>query len=152
MKPNIRRAVLGGFVGTLAITFLMYKGAPMMGLAKMDIAAMLGSMFGSWTMGMVMHFVSGSIIFPLIYVHFLFRVLPGPVAVKGLLWGVILWFVAQAMVMPMMGQGFFGMKLGSMMPTAASLMGHIIYGLLLGWITGAPGVKAADIQARSHAA
>jgi hypothetical protein len=152
MKPNIRRAVLGGFIGTLAITMLMYWGAPMMGLAKMDIAAMLGSMLGSWTMGMVMHFVNGTIIFPLIYVHFLFRLLPGTAAAKGLTWGVILWVVAQAMVMPMMGLGFFSLKMGSMMPAAASLMGHIIYGLLLGWIAGAASGKVAGIQARPHAA
>lgn len=49
MKPNIGWAVLGGLVGTLAITFLMYVGGPMMGLPKMDFAAMLGSRLGGGT-------------------------------------------------------------------------------------------------------
>ena len=51
MSVNFGRAALGGFVGTLVITAMMYVVAPMMGL-RMDIAAMLGSMLGgSWTAG-----------------------------------------------------------------------------------------------------
>ena len=57
MKPNIWRAILGGFVGTVAITMMMYWIGPMMGMMKMDIAASLGSMLGgSWALGMMMHF------------------------------------------------------------------------------------------------
>lgn len=60
------RAALGGFVGTLAMTAMMYLVAPMMGL-HMDIAAMLGSMLdGSWPAGLMMHFVNGTVIFPAI--------------------------------------------------------------------------------------
>jgi uncharacterized membrane protein YagU involved in acid resistance len=137
MRPNIGRAILGGFVGTLAITMLMYKGAPMMGMPKMDIAAMLGQMLGGWTMGMVMHFLNGTVIFPLIYAYLLFPRLPGAPALKGIAWGVILWLLAGILVMPMMGGGAFGAKVGGMMSAVGSLMGHIIYGALLGWIGGA---------------
>ena len=150
MRPNVGKAVLGGLVGTIAITLMMYKVAPMMGMMKMDIAAMLGSMLGGWTMGMMMHFVNGTLIFPLIYAYVLYRVLPGPPAVRGALWGIILWGVAQMMVMPMMGQGFFSMKSGSMMPAMASLVGHIVYGLLLGWIGGTAGQP--EIRLRTKAA
>jgi len=31
MRPNIGKAILGGFVGTLAITLMMYRVGPMMG-------------------------------------------------------------------------------------------------------------------------
>ena len=136
MKPNIGRAVLGGFVGTLAITFLMYIGGPMMGLPKMDIAAMLGSMLGGWTMGMMMHFLNGTIIFPLIYAYLLFGKLPGAPYLKGILWGITLWVLAQVVVMPMMGAGLFGLKMAGMMSAVGSLAGHVVYGALLGWIGG----------------
>jgi len=136
MKPNIGRAILGGFTGTLAITFLMYVGAPMMGLPKMDIAAMLGSMLGGWAMGMAMHFINGTLIFPLIYAYLLFGRLPGSPYLKGILWGVTLWILAQLIVMPMMGAGVFGLKAAGMMSAVGSLMGHVIYGALLGWIGG----------------
>jgi len=77
MHLHLSRAVLGGFVGTLVMTAMMYMVAPMMGL-RMDIAAMLGSMLGgSWAAGMVLHFVNGSLIFPAIYVYALYGSLPG---------------------------------------------------------------------------
>jgi uncharacterized membrane protein YagU involved in acid resistance len=136
MRPNIGRTILGGFVGTLAITLLMYKGAPMMGLPEMDIAAMLGQILGGWTPGMMMHFANGMVIFPLIYAYLLFSRLPGAPALKGITWGVLLWVMAQLIVMPMMGAGIFGLKMGGIMSAFGSLIGHVVYGALLGWIGG----------------
>jgi len=136
MKPNIGKTVLGGVAGTLAITFLMYVGAPMMGLPKMDIAAMLGQILGGWTPGIMMHVVNGVAIFPLLYAFLLFSRLPGTPAVKGITWGVVLWAMAQLVVLPMMGAGIFGLKTGGMMSAVASLAGHVIYGVLLGGIAG----------------
>jgi len=136
MKLSIGRVILGGFAGTLAITFLMYLGGPMMGLPKMDIAAMLGGMLGGWAIGMMMHFVNGTIIFPLIYAYLLFGKLPGTPVLKGLIWGVALWVLAQLVVMPLMGAGVFGLKMGGAMSALGSLIGHAIYGALLGSIAG----------------
>ncbi len=138
MKLNLGRAILGGLVGTIVLTMLMYIGAPMMGVPKMDIAAMLGSMLGGWTMGMLMHFVNGTILFPLVYAFVLFSKLRGGPVTKGILWGATLWLVAGVMVMPIMGAGFFGTANGGMMAAAASLIGHIVYGALLGVIAGRP--------------
>ena len=147
MKPNIARAMLGGLVGTIVLTMLMYIGAPMMGIPTMDIAAMLGSILGGWTMGMVMHFVNGAILFPLIYAFVLFSKLRGIPVTKGTLWGVTLWLVAGLMVMPMMGAGFFGTANGGIMAAAASLMGHIVYGALLGLIAGGPAQRLQEATA-----
>jgi uncharacterized membrane protein YagU involved in acid resistance len=115
---------------------MMYQVAPMMTGRKMDIAAMLGQMVGGWAMGMAMHFINGTIIFPLIYALVLYRFLPGPPVVKGILWGAILWLVAQLMVMPMMGAGVFSSNAGGMMAAVSSLVGHTVYGALLGIIAG----------------
>ena len=136
MKLNIGRALLGGLIGTLAITFLMYVGGPMMGLPKMDIAAMLGTMVGGWVWGMIVHILNGVVIFPLIYAYFLFGKLPGAPYGKGILWGLSLWLLAQLVVMPMMGAGVFGLKMNGIMSAFGSLMGHVIYGALLGVIAG----------------
>ncbi len=46
MKPNMRKAILGGFAATAVMTFMMYFVAPMMIGQPMDIAAMLGSNVG----------------------------------------------------------------------------------------------------------
>jgi hypothetical protein len=138
MYPNPVRSMIGGLVGTVVMTAMMYIVAPMMGL-RMDIAEMLGSMLGNnWMAGMMMHFVNGTVIFPLIYVYLLYAWLPGGPMVKGTTWGVILWLLAQAMVMPMMGGGFFSMAMGGMMAAVGSLIGHVLYGGILGAIAGAP--------------
>ncbi len=42
-RPTAARAILAGFVATMGMSVLMYA-APMMGMPKMDIAVMLGSM------------------------------------------------------------------------------------------------------------
>src|SRR2546422_6912187 len=112
MSVNFGRAALGGFVGTLVMTAMMYMIAPMMGL-HMDIAAMLGSMLGgSWAAGMVLHFVNGAVIFPAVYAYALAGWLPGSPAVKGMMWGIALWLIAQVAVMPMMGAGLFSSAMG----------------------------------------
>ena len=138
MHPTFARAALGGFVGTLVMTAMMYMVAPMMGL-HMDIAAMLGSMLGgSWIAGMVMHFVNGSVIFPAIYAYVLYAHLPGSPAIRGTIWGLVLWLVAQTLVMPMMGAGLFSSAMGGAMAAMGSLIGHVLYGSLLGVIASAP--------------
>ena len=147
MRPNLSKTVLGGLAGTLVMTLMMYFVSPMMGV-KMDIAASLGSMLGSsWSLGMMMHFINGTIIFPLIYAFLLFRLLPGGPLTKGISWGVVLWILAQVMVMPMMGGGFFSSQMGGMMAVMGSLIGHFVYGGLLGWIAGpAEGQAAGSIS------
>src|SRR5437899_380298 len=153
MRPNVGRAILGGFVGTLAITMMMYWIGPMMGLMKMDIAASLGKMLGiGWAGGMTLHFINGTIIFPLIYAFLLYRVLPGGPAAKGTTWGVILWLLAQLIVMPMMGGGVFSAKMGGMMTALGSLIGHIVYGTLLGAIGGGAEAPTAAQRPRIRAA
>ncbi len=145
-RKNVGKAMLAGFIATLVMTMIMYI-APMMGMPKMDVAAMLGGMLRQdmpepmsslWLMGMVLHFVNGSVIFPLIFAFLLYHRLPGAPWRKGIIWGLILWFVSQAMVMPMMGAGFFSSHAPEpLMTVIGSLMGHIIYGGILGGIYGA---------------
>ena len=121
--PTFARAALGGFLGTLLMTVMMYVVAPMMGL-RLDIAAMLGPMLGgSWMAGMMMHFVNGSLIFPALYVYALYAHLPRSPAIRGTIWGLALWFVARTVVMPMMGAGLFSSAMGGMMAAMGSLIG-----------------------------
>lgn len=110
-KAEPGKAIFGGFIATAVMTMMMYV-APAMGMPKMDIAAMLGSMLGNqmpapmtgaWWMGLILHLVNGSLIFPLIYSYLLNALLPGANWARGALWGLMLWLLAQVAVMPMMG-------------------------------------------------
>lgn len=147
MKPNISKAFAGGFVGTVIFTLMMRFVAPMMGV-RMDIVAKLGEMTHSGMAGgILVHFLNGTVIFPLIYVYLLYRRLPGAPWQKGLLWGVILWLALEIVMMPMMGGGLFSAEMGGMKAVMAALIGHLIYGAILGAIVGTPAtanaVKAA---------
>ena len=97
---------------------------------------MLGSMLGgSWAAGLAMHIVKGTVVFPLVYGYLLVSRLPGPPVLRGALWGTALWLIAQAMVMPMMGAGLFSAAAGGMVAAVGSLVGHLLYGAILGTVS-----------------
>jgi hypothetical protein len=132
MKPSFERAVFGGFVGTALMTFMMYFVAPTMGPhtdnrhhAEFDAGR------HSWTAGLFMHFLNASLIFPALFVYLLYGWLPGPMIVKGIAWGLTLWLIAQSVVLPKRGGGFFSGAMGGMTAVVASLIGHFLYGLAL---------------------
>ncbi len=138
MKAIIIRAVLGGIVGTVVMTLMLYFAAPLMLGKPMDIAQLLADVVGvPWVLGMLAHLGSGVVAFPLAYV-LLIGYLPGPPAVRGILWGLMLWVVAMVVVMPILGQGFCMSEGPGLKGMMASLMAHIVYGALLGAITGLP--------------
>ena len=148
MKPNIRKTIAAGFIGTVMFTLMMRFVSPMMGV-RMDIVAKLGEMTHTGMAGgFLSHFLNGAVIFPLIYVYLLYRWLPGAPWQKGLLWGVILWLGVETVMMPMMGAGVFSMEMGGMKAVTAALIGHLVYGAILGAIAGAPAAaKAVKVAA-----
>ncbi|HEY3447876.1 MAG TPA: DUF6789 family protein, partial [Myxococcales bacterium] len=114
-------------------------------LPPMNIGAMLGSvMGGSLVLGWMAHFVIGTAL-AVGYGAFVATRLPGPGALRGALFSIAPWLMAQTIVMPMMGGGLFS---GSAIVAAGSLMGHVIYGAVLGAIVGAHG---ASIPLAAHA-
>lgn len=133
----LSRSILGGALGTAAITLMMYFVAPVMTGRPMDISRLLGKMLGgSWPAGMAMHVMLGTIVFPLLYAFLVYGMLPGKPVFKGIAWGAMLWLVAQLVVMPIMGAGLFSANAGGLAAAMGSLMGHAIYGALLGSIAG----------------
>ncbi len=137
-KIGIGRAIAAGFLGTVVMTLLMVikqnQGIlpaldPVVMLTKMGHAK-LGLPREPWV-GWVLHFIMGSIVWAIIYA-FVNLILPGPGAVKGLIFGVLAWLVMMLVAMPMAGKGFFGMKMGILAPILALVL-HLVYGLFLGW-------------------
>jgi uncharacterized membrane protein YagU involved in acid resistance len=134
--------VLGGLVGTPAMTVLMCVLSPALGV-NLDIVAMLGGTFGGWKMGMLVHFLNGAVIFPVAFAFLFYRFLPGPLVAKGIAFGVLLWLTSQLVVMPVIGAGFFSAHIGGMKAVAVSLLGHVLYGSLLGIF---PGLVQEDLR------
>ena len=152
MRPNLSRALVAGFAGTILITLMMYFVSPMMSGGPMDIAALLGGVLGgSWAAGIAAHFVIGTLVFPAIYALLLYRVLTGSPAVRGMTWGLVLWFASQAVVMPALGAGFFSSEAGGAMAAMDSLIGHLAYGFVLGVGAGrGHPVRVDDLRTQVH--
>lgn len=154
----MKKQLLAGFVATAAMTALMYM-APLMGMPKMDIGTMLGTMFlaspaPAFWLGLMIHLMMGTVLFPAIY-GFALQPSRSSGTGRGAAFGLVLWAAANLMVMPMMGAihpmvksgmmpapGFLMLNLGVMAPVG-SLMGHLVYGALLGKLAGP---KAARLQ------
>ena len=136
MRPTLIRAFAGGLIGTVVITLVMYFVSPFVIGGPMDVAAMLASFLGaSWVVGLITHFVIGVFALPALYVM-IYPGLGGAPTTRGITWGVILWLLAQAVVLPVTGGGFFSALAGGWRAVIDSLCGHLLYGLVLGAIAG----------------
>ena len=133
MRLNYMRVVGAGVVGTLVMTAIGLWIAPAMGLPSMNPAEMLASKMGGVAiLGWLGHLMIGSIL-ALIYAAFAASRLPGPPAVRGAVFSLAPWLMAQIVVMPMMGMPLFS---GSMTIAMGSLVGHLVYGAVVGGMIG----------------
>lgn len=127
MLTRIRNGALAGVVGGIAFGILM----AMMGMLKM-IASIIGSQ--STAVGWVIHLMISAMIgigFAIVF-HNLTETKSRSV-MAGLIYGAIWWVLGPLTLMPlMMGMGlqWSAAAASAAMP---SLVGHLIYGLILGW-------------------
>lgn len=140
MKSNlsINSAVIAGLIATAAMTAFTFM-APLMGI-KMNIPAMLAETMGApIIVGWIAHFMIGIILAINFAALFFPKYVSSDLIKSGILFSLIPWLMAQIVVMPIMsimnggsyGAGFFS---GSVMLAGASLMGHLLYGVVLGLI------------------
>jgi uncharacterized membrane protein YagU involved in acid resistance len=134
---NTNRVLLSGIAATAAMSVVAMFVAPMMGMPKMDFGVMLGSgnpmMPMPYFMGWIVHFMVG-IIFAIIYATVAIKVLKGAYFFKGIIFAIGIFIMAQAVMMPMMGNGFFSN--GNMSLIMGSLIGHLVFGVVLGIVYG----------------
>ncbi|NOY49683.1 MAG: DUF1440 domain-containing protein [Chlorobi bacterium] len=133
MKHKIQQSIIGGIVGTAAMTLIMFV-APMMGMPKMNPADMMSGMMGvPLAMGWLIHFIVG-VIFALAY-SFLLQALLSKLdnkVLKGTVFGFAVFVFAQIM-MQLIGAMTDGIPkpTGNMMTLViGSIIGHIVYGVV----------------------
>ncbi|HET9000930.1 MAG TPA: DUF6789 family protein [bacterium] len=147
---NFGRAMLAGLVATIIMSIVQAM-APMMGLPRMDIAAMVGSMLGgSLVVGWIVHLMMGTILWAAVYAYIVEPSLGGAPWVRGLTYGFLLAIFVLIIGFPVVGAmfpsftpkpGFLGMGLGGAMGTMGVIIGHLVYGLVLGAIYGQPAAE-----------
>jgi uncharacterized membrane protein YagU involved in acid resistance len=137
---NVTRAAAAGLVATGFMTALLLV-EPSIGLPRIAIGQVLSTSLGLASahlsigpaLGWVIHFVIGMVL-ALIYAAVFADRLPGRPLGRGMIYGVLVFVVAQLLFMPLVGGGVFSR--GSAPLLAGSLLGHLVYGGLTGWIYG----------------
>ncbi|MEM7191643.1 MAG: DUF6789 family protein [Pseudomonadota bacterium] len=134
---NLKNGFIAGFVATALLSVLMVIKGKMGMLPDLDVAGMLSNMLGTpLAMGWVAHFVIGTLAWGGGFALF-YSVIPGGNAiVKGIVLGIATWLAIMVVVMPMAGAGFFGLKIGVPAPVMTLIL-HIIFGAVLGWVYSA---------------
>ncbi|MBI4298939.1 MAG: hypothetical protein HY666_04175 [Chloroflexi bacterium] len=157
MDFEIVRALVGGVIGTIAMTAVMYMGSAM-GM-KMDMPMTLGTMFfprgaTAWIVGAMMHLMMG-VVFFIIYAALIDTFgIQSAIAGWAALFGVVHALIAGTAfgMMPILhprmarephlgtdkvaAPGFMGLEMGMMGPMAIVAV-HAIYGLVAGAIYAA---------------
>ncbi len=128
MKVNRGRAAIAGVAGTATMTV---AGVWIPGMNPAEMLA--GPMGGSMAVGSVAHFMIG-VTLAGIYAA-ISDTLPGPAVVRGALYSVAPWLLAQVLVIPLMGRPLFS---GSLSMALGSLLGHLVYGGVVGALYGNP--------------
>lgn len=147
---NILNAVVAGIVGTVVFTAVLMM-APKMGMPKMDIVDLLGSMFSAKSnpvLGWMMHLMMG-VVFALIYAFLWSSGVGAATWVYGLIFGAIHWLIvgmAMAMI-PMMhvgiksgavkAPGLWMTNNGGVMAFMGGLVGHAIFGAVVALVYAA---------------
>ena len=133
MQPVITRAIAGGLIGTLVMTVVGLYGAPMMGIPAMNPADMLASKMGGMAaLGWMGHLMIG-VVLAVAYAKIFLSRLPGSPIARGAIFSLLPWLMAQVIVMPMMGMPLFS---GSIAMAGGSLIGHLVYGAVVGAVVG----------------
>ncbi len=137
------KGLVAGLAATIVLSVLMLIKSAMGLLPAVDAIQMLTQLgathFGlpsSLAVGWIVHFVIGVVLWGLVFAG-TYETWPDGPAMKGLVFSVMVWLLMMSMFMPMVGAGFFGTNIGAA-PAVATLVLHLIFGLVLGAVFGQP--------------
>ncbi len=133
----MKNGLIAGFIATVVLSAIMILKSIMGVMPDVNAIKMMAGMISQKTgmtntlpIAWIMHFIIGTVVwgggFSIIQ-----SALPGSSIVKGIVFGVGAWLIMMLVVMPMTGEGLFGLNIGPH-ATLATLMLHIVYGAVLG--------------------
>lgn len=144
-SKDLPQLCFGGFVATAVMTLVLFPVAHIAAMPIFDFAALLGQLVVSeqvvafsrgWWLGLLEHFLIGTVVFPMIFAFGVFDRLPGQIPIKGVLWGICLFLAWEVIVMPITGHGFFSMNTPRpIYQIFVSLNTHVLYGAVLGLLS-----------------
>lgn len=134
-SPRLGPGIAAGFAATIVLSAIMVAKQAMNVMPELDPIQMISGMFESpRAVGWLVHFAIGTLLWGMLFA-WLAPHLPGPMWLRGVIFGAGAWLVMMVVMMPMAGAGLFGLKMGAMAPVA-TLMLHGIFGAVLGAVYG----------------
>ena len=132
----IGKGIVAGFVATVVLSAMMMMKQSMGLMPELNPIAMISDMAGlaSPIIGWIGHFAIGTVFWGAGFA-ILEHYLPGPYWLRGMVFAIGAWLLMMIVVMPMAGAGAFGLGLGVMRPIATLLL-HVVFGLVLGGVYG----------------
>jgi hypothetical protein len=138
-SENLKNGVAAGFAGTLAMSMVMLLNERHGYVPEVNLIRDLGHLIEGLTgthlplpLRWLIHLMLGSFILGCAFAA-MFDGCGGGFVVYGLLFGLAIWAGVTSIVCPILGQGFFAVRLGKgMIPAVSLLFIHELYGLVLG--------------------
>lgn len=136
---NYARAMIAGLIATLVLSAIMLMKSAMGLMPELNVIAMVSGMANNYlglpqspATGWAIHFFVGIFLYGFAFAAF-YQALPGRnETVKGISLSVVAWLIMMVVLMPMAGQGFFGLGIGIMAPIMTLVL-HVIFGAVLGY-------------------
>lgn len=137
---DTKRAVAAGAIATASMTALLLV-EPSVGLPQIAIGQIVSSTMSAVSshtavgpaLGWLIDLAVG-IVLALIYAGWVGRKLPGSPFVRGLWFGAIVFVAAQLVFAPLTGSGVFSG--GDVQLLIGGLLGHLVYGGVVGYVCG----------------
>lgn len=135
---KLGKGMLAGLAATVVLSALMVMKAMMGIMPALDLPRMIAGMMGAPNaplLGWIVHFMIGVVGYGIAIVIFGNSATGAGNVMRGIAIGVVGWLIMMLMLMPMVGAGFFGLNMGVMAPMMTLIL-HIIFGAVLGWVYG----------------
>lgn len=137
---RIIKGVIAGFVATVVMTVLLQVKNMMGIMPELDPIHMITNMAAqnmgmepNIVLGWVMHFMIGSVVWGGAFAVLNDALPPKTQLKKGIVLGIVAWFMMMIGPMPMGGAGLFGLNIGPMAPVMTLIL-HVIFGVVLGTV------------------
>ncbi len=132
--------VVAGFAATIVLSTIMVIKASMGVMPGLDVIALLSAVLGNPgvpLVGWIVHFAVGTVLWGLLFA-IIYPSLPGPFWLRGAVFSIGAWLAMMVVLMPIAGKGLFATATGmGPMVAIATLVLHLVYGIVLGAVFGA---------------
>jgi hypothetical protein len=145
----IGRGLGAGLAATVVLSLVIVLKQALGILPQLSTISVLAQMVGyqSLAVGWIVHFFVGVILWGPLYA-WIDPKSNYPHWFIGMMFASCVWLGLMLVIMPIEGEGLFGMELGIVTPTA-TLMLHWIYGAVLGSVFGGSKIWAPQVTAQN---